>query len=345
LGGAARPGDGESTGDRVKLHRHLVRLDGRQYTVITPRPGTGVRFSTNFYHGTWHVLCGLRGARLLAHLLWGLAYQRVPGTVVVIGAPLLDPNPFDAEPADPVAVVPAMLTSLGTQAARQLRQRLPLGRPAGTVRWHTPGLAPAVAAWRHERGRPPGQRPWYPLPDSRHRIDRAGGMLVLTTAAPELKSWAVCVAQLGDWLCHGMDYTDLNGTDGEVQVFTDYQHRVSAARAARREILAGPASLLPRQTSGRSSGSGALRSSPGDGRPQARNLRRLQHRSDRSARLTWPSRKPLRPDGAAVVLRRRILGRLELVPLVGGEAVLPGDRVPEGGECPLAGGRPALWDV
>jgi len=39
-----------------------------------------------------------------------------------------------------------------------------------------------------------------------------------------------------------------------------------------------------------------------------------------------------------------ISGRLELVPLVGGEAVLPGDRVPEGGECLLAGGGPVLWD-
>jgi hypothetical protein len=60
------------------VHRHLVRLDGREYTVITPRPGTGVSFSTNRYHGTWHVLSCLRGARLLARLLWGLAYQRVP---------------------------------------------------------------------------------------------------------------------------------------------------------------------------------------------------------------------------------------------------------------------------
>jgi hypothetical protein len=191
------------------------------------------------------VLSGLRGSRLLAHLLWGLAYQRVPGTLVVIGAPSLDPDPFDARPSDPVAVVPTMLTTLGAQAARQLRRRLPLGRPAGTVRWHTPGLAPAVTADRHERERPPGQRPWYPPPDARHRISRTGGMLTLTATAPELKSWAVAVAQLGDWLWDGMDYTDLNGPDGEVQVFTDYTRRVSAARTARREILAGPARTLP----------------------------------------------------------------------------------------------------
>lgn len=245
MGGAARPGAGESVGDRLKLHRYLLRLDGREYTVITPRPGTGVRFSTNRYHGTWHVLSDLRGARLLARLLWGLAYQRMPGTLVVIGPPLLDPSPFDAEPSDPVALVPAMLTPLRAQAARQLRHRLPLGMPAGTVRWHTPGLTPEVTALRRERDRPPGQRLRYPLPAAWHRIDRVGGVLVLAATAPELKSWAVTVAQLGDWLHHGMDYTDLNGTDGEIQVFTDYRRRVQAAQTARREVLAGPARQLP----------------------------------------------------------------------------------------------------
>lgn len=245
LGGAARPGASESVGDRIKLHRYLLCLDRREYTVITPRPGTGVRFSTNRYHGTWHVLSDLRGARLLARLLWGLAYQRVPGTLVVIGPPLLDPSPFDAEPADPVALVPAMLTPLRAQAARQLRHRLPLGMPAGTVRWHTPGLVPAVTAWRHERDRPPGQRLWYLPPDARRRIDRVGGVLVLAASARELKSWAVAVAQLGDWLQHGMDYTDLIWTDGEVQVFTDYRRRVEAAQMARREVLVGLARQLP----------------------------------------------------------------------------------------------------
>ena len=245
MGGDARPGASEGIGDRLRLHRYLLRLDGREYTVITPRPGTGVGFSTNRYHDTWHVLSDLRGAQLLARLLWGLAYQRVPGTLVVIGPPLLDPNPFDAEPADPIALVPAVLTPLRAQAARQLRHRLPLGMPAGTVRWHTPGLAPAVTACRGERDRPRGQRPWYPPPGAGHRIDRAGGVLVLAATAQELKSWAVAVAQLGDWLLEGMDYTGLNGTDGEIQVFTDYRRRVGTAQLARREVLASPARQLP----------------------------------------------------------------------------------------------------
>jgi hypothetical protein len=71
------------------------------------------------------------------------------------------------------------------------------------------------------------------------------GVLVLAATAQELKSWAVAVAQLGDWLLEGMDYTGLNGTDGEVQVFTDYRRRVGTARLARREVLASPARQLP----------------------------------------------------------------------------------------------------
>lgn len=244
MGGAGRPGAGERIGDRLKLHRYQLRLDRREYTVITPRPGTGVRFSTNRYHDTWHLLSDLRGARLLARLLWGLAYQRVPGTLVVIGPPLVDSSPFDAEPADPIALVPVRLTTLRAQAARQLRRRLPLGMPAGTVRWQTPGLEPAVAERRRERDWPLGQWPWHP-PDTGHRIDRVGGMLVPAATTQELKNWAVAVAQLGDWLQHGMDYTDLNGADAEVQVFTDYRRRVAAAAAARREVLTGPARQLP----------------------------------------------------------------------------------------------------
>jgi hypothetical protein len=54
----------------------------------------------------------------------------------------------------------------------------------------------------------------------------------------------VAVAQLGEWLHHGMDYAELDGADGEVQVFTDYRRRGSAAQAARRAVLAGPAGRL-----------------------------------------------------------------------------------------------------
>ncbi|MGL5444773.1 MAG: hypothetical protein ACRDDJ_20180, partial [[Mycobacterium] stephanolepidis] len=96
----------------MKLHRHSMALDGRSYTIITLRADVDVRFSTNRFHETWHVLSDESGAKMLARLLWGLAYQRQPGTLVLIDRAHLDPNPFDAEPADPIVLLPSHLTVL-----------------------------------------------------------------------------------------------------------------------------------------------------------------------------------------------------------------------------------------
>src|SRR5262245_30452864 len=210
----------------------MLRLDGRPYTVITLRPGTDVRYSTNYFHGTRHILSDWRGARLLGRLLWGLAYQRRPGTLVLIDRPNLDPNPFDAEPADPIVLLPAWLTPLRADAARALRHRLPLaGPPDGTVRWHTHGLADTLAAKVPWWQRPPGahRAPWTPHRGFQTRIDRIGGLLVWAATAPALRQHAADVYQLGEYAHHGMDYHEVDWPAGEVQVFADYRRRVSAA--------------------------------------------------------------------------------------------------------------------
>ncbi|HET9967324.1 MAG TPA: hypothetical protein VFQ68_03745 [Streptosporangiaceae bacterium] len=203
------------------------------------RPGTRARFASNYYHGTWHVLSDLHGARVLGRLLWGLAYQRMPGTLVLIDRPQLDPSPFSGAPSDPVALVPAQLTSLPAGAARGLRARLPLSGPEGTVRWHTPGLLPAVTVVRE---RPPDR---FVPAGTEHRIDRHGGLLVMAATPPALREWAVQVYRLGGHTWKGMDYTEFGWPDGEVQVFTDYRRRVSAVRVARREVLAALPGTLP----------------------------------------------------------------------------------------------------
>ncbi|RBQ15418.1 hypothetical protein DP939_35575 [Spongiactinospora rosea] len=69
-----------AVGKRLKLWRQVVRADGRDFTVLTLRPGTDVR-----------------GVPLAGRLLWGLSYQRRAGTVVVIDRPHFDTNLFDAE--------------------------------------------------------------------------------------------------------------------------------------------------------------------------------------------------------------------------------------------------------
>ena len=227
--------------DRLKLHRRRVRLRGRDFTVITLRPGTDARFSTKFFHGTWHILSDWHGARLLGRLLWGLAYQRVPSTLVLIDRPFLDPNPFDAEPSDPIAFVPVPLTPLSSKAARELRERLPLsGPPDGTVRWQTDGLDVLVAAHRGERDYPGSRwRPAWLSPRGFHdRMGRAGGLVTLTATSYMLTRYAADIYTLGEYSPEGMAWTEVDRARGEVQILRDYRRRVSAARIARRELLA-----------------------------------------------------------------------------------------------------------
>jgi hypothetical protein len=239
--GRPRPSAATRIVDRLKLHRRRLRLDGRDYTVVTLRPGTEARFSTNYFHGTWHVLSDWHGARLLGRLLWGLAYQRTAGTLVLIDRPFLDTNPFDAEPADPVALVPALLTPLTTRAGRELRRRLPLrDAPDGTVVWRTHGLDAALRERRAQLELPPGHRarPRSAPRGSRERVDRIGGLVTIAGAPRALRDNAVEVYRLGEWAWRGMDYAELDWPNGEVQVFHDYGRRVSAARVARAEVLA-----------------------------------------------------------------------------------------------------------
>jgi hypothetical protein len=106
----------------------------------------------------------------------------VPGTLVLIDRPQPDPSPFSAAPADPIALVPSHLTSLPERVARALRARLPLTRPAGTVRWYTPGLDLALAS--RDTGAAVGRR--RQDRDDAHRIARIGSLL--TFAATPAKS-------------------------------------------------------------------------------------------------------------------------------------------------------------
>jgi len=237
--GRQRPDAATRIVDRLKLHRYRVRLRGRDYTVVTLRPGTDARFSTNYFHGTWHILSDWHGARLLGRLLWGLAYQRVPSTLVLVDRPFLDTNPFDAEASDPIAFVPAPLTSLSHKAARALRERLPLrAGHEGTVQWRTYGLDTAVAA-RRRRGRWSPARPaWTPPRGFEERMDRVGGLVTLTATPELLMIYAAYIYTLGDYHQNGIAHADVDWPHGEVQVFRDYRRRVAAARIARREILA-----------------------------------------------------------------------------------------------------------
>ncbi|TNY37411.1 TfoX/Sxy family DNA transformation protein [Thermomonospora catenispora] len=243
--GAARqrPANARAVGDGLKLHRRVLRLAGREYTVIGLRPGTAVRFSTNRFHDTWHVLSDQRGARLLARLMWGLAHQSRPGTLVLVDRPFLVPTPFDADPADPFVIVPGWHTALDRRAARALAARLPLrSAPDGTVRWRTHGLDAARA----------DRRPfWERHPDHRSGPDRSrvtrmpGGLISFLAHRPDqLRRWAESIDRLRVTNARGMDYCYLGpweyGPPGEVQIFRTFRRDVGVARRARADVLARP---------------------------------------------------------------------------------------------------------
>ncbi|MEV0246489.1 hypothetical protein AB0H76_07885 [Nocardia sp. NPDC050712] len=236
-----RPRPASATDDMLKLHRRTMVLDGRVYTVLTLRPGSDFRFATNRFHDTWHVLSDWRGARVLARLLWGLSYQRRPGTLVVIDPAHLDPNPFDAAPSDPIVLVPAERTVFTQAAAVALRRRLPLrDKSQGTVRFQTFGLRPAVAELAAWRSRPEARNAYRWAPPTGHaRIQRLGGVLTIVGAPDQLRSWATGLATLGADITYDMDYLYLDDHgDGEVQIFRQYRRKVRTAHQARAEVLA-----------------------------------------------------------------------------------------------------------
>jgi hypothetical protein len=237
-----RPGTARIAADGMKLHRRVLRLDGRDRTVIGLRPGSTARFSTNPFHQTWHVLSDQHGARLLARLMWGLSYQARPDTILLIDRPFLTPTPFDADPADPIVLIPGWTTLFAERAVRDLKVRLPLTTPPdGTVRWRTFGLDRALAdrhAWRRENS-----AAWQP---ERGRVERRCGVVFLRPGSPEeARQWAVLAAVMDPNDPYGTDYEHLGGPwergyTGEIQIFRDFRRRVGVAGRARADVLAGP---------------------------------------------------------------------------------------------------------
>jgi hypothetical protein len=231
----------------LKLHRRIVPLGGRDHTVLTLRPDARVRFSTNYYHDTWHVLSDVHGAQVLARLLWGLSYQARPGTLILLDEARLDPNPFDAEPPRLVALIPAGLTSSAVPLLRELkRSRHRHTAPAGTVRWRTNGLDAALARYRATRDYDlPGLPTWR-----RHRtlvedVRELAGVVTLTAEPAMLRILAFAFAKMADYWYRGQCSLELDDYAGELQIWRDYHRMVSIARTARAEVLSTGAGADP----------------------------------------------------------------------------------------------------
>jgi hypothetical protein len=244
---------------RLKVHLNVLPLAGRTYRIVTLRSSTRVAFSTNYYHDTWHLLSDMAGSQLLARLLWGLSYQRQPGTMVLIHGRHLLPTPFEAERSDPFLLIPSHLTAIDPHAFRMLKDNLThVRRPSQTIRWLTFGLDAALKGWQQNGQHPRQEREWDRLRHKDHgqlwrqeRIGRCGGFIFYVAPPPILRQQALILHGLrvnhGSYLTE-MNYHFLAETssriswcgDGEVQIFVDYRERVSSAAQARREILPQP---------------------------------------------------------------------------------------------------------
>lgn len=228
----------------LKLHLRVLEIHRKVLRVVSPRPQLGARFSTNYFHDTWHILAGPDGAAVLGRLLWGLAFQRLPGTLILIDGAHLVSTPFEGDAADPIALIPADLTHVDDEDLRALRQRLRRSPPAPTtIRWHTFGMPEALAA---EPARGSWQRRWRDPIWQRERMSRRAGCVCYTAPGPVLRAQALGIHQMG-----GDGYFPLaeqrRGNwrfDGEVQVIDGFADRVAAARAARRALAPDARGLL-----------------------------------------------------------------------------------------------------
>jgi hypothetical protein len=220
----------------LKVHLRVFDIHRTTLRVVTLRPQTGVRFSTNYFHDTWHIVGGPDAASILGRLLWGLAFQKQPGTLVMIDPAHLVPTPFDADPPDPILLVPEQLTRIDIDVLRALKLRLRRSPgPVKTIRWHTFGMAAALAEgrgyYRHHSG--------SDLLESRERMSRRAGFICFTAPAPLLRTNALGIATMSSDAYHPMAVQRGPGFhyDGEFQVVDDFYRDVSAAQVARREIL------------------------------------------------------------------------------------------------------------
>jgi hypothetical protein len=229
----------------LKLHLRVLAVHRRELRIVTLRPQTGVRFSTNRFHDTWHILGDVDAAGLLGRLLWGLAFQRKPGTLIIIDRPHVVATPFEADPGDPIALIPDGLTRIDEDDLRAVKLRLRRAPgPPTTIRWHTFGMPAALDRGRAEHAR---WEPRRPPSATRERMSRRAGFVCYTAPPDVLRAQAVAIGGM-----RGSGYAPLADTggrmdcrfDGEFQVIEGFADRVAAAGLARRALYPGAAGLL-----------------------------------------------------------------------------------------------------
>jgi hypothetical protein len=221
----------------LKVHLRVFDLHRTILRVVTLRPQITARFSTNYFHDTWHILAGPHGAMILGRLLYGLAFQRQPGTLVLLDREHLVPTPFEGDPPDPVLLVPAGLTTIDRDTLRALKQRLHRSPgPPTTIRWHTFGMPADL-----EHCYSAGHHRELDVLEHRERMTRRIGFICYTAPPAILRATGLSIYRMHD---SGAGYYPIAShhgqcwdMEGEFQLIPEFDDGVSAALVARREIL------------------------------------------------------------------------------------------------------------
>ena len=216
-----------------KLHLHKCTLRGRCYTIIMPRSGIHIRWATNFYHETWHILGTMNSTQFLGHLMWDLSFHKDPYTYVYIDQSLLVCNPFDARPSDPILIGKLKPPS---ELCLYLKNKRPPSHKS--YRLKSQSLTKIIND-KSARGE------FYrknSLNKQILQVSRIKGVITLSGGMHALQSEGVSAAFMytipGDYF-DKMDYHGIwqkDKVDGEFQIFHDFYHQVGAAKSADRLI-------------------------------------------------------------------------------------------------------------
>ncbi len=245
-----------SSDTSLKLHLRFIALGRRVLRVVGLRSSDAVRFSTNHFHNTWHILSGCDGANVLARLLWGLSYQREKDTFVVIDRAHLVTTPFDGDAGDMI-----LLARRGDRVDADVLRAITLRlrrKPASdvTVRFQTFGLdgADLYEQPKHED------------------VRKLGGFVCYSATTDAMRSRAISVRALSRAIA--TDHCFLGVCEryahaaGEVQIFRHFDDMVSSARVARRTAI----------------GAGDIRTE------SEREF--IQRDAERRKKLLWEARRP-----------------------------------------------------
>jgi hypothetical protein len=227
---------------RMKVHLRHVPIRGTTYHVITLRPGLDVKFSTNFYHGTWHILSDGFGSEILGRLMWGLAFQKQPNTLVLIELPHLQLSPFDGAPSWPVVLTVQENCPLRAKDMRELKARLDHLPETRTIRWQSHGLAryaiPDCWEMGYSRSEPFDDETLLSGGIICYRAKREVMKFHASVIGKMRPSTLVELADRGEAETRDFYFITWDGcATGEVQLFEDYRHMVKAATAARKRVV------------------------------------------------------------------------------------------------------------